>query len=125
MVESTCVCSKYIIITIVPLTPTGLQVVMEYYTVEDNTVTFAWDPPPGSGPEAIVDNYTISIMPIPVSHSITSVGLSSPWNVTLNYNVNYTATIIALNCAGMSDSLELISIEYGKELICNIEIFLL
>ncbi len=86
---------------------------MEYYTVENSTITFTWNPPPGSGPEAIVDNYTISIEPAPISHSMTSVGLSSPWNVTLNYNVEYSATIIAINCAGESDSSTLNDIEYG------------
>ncbi len=83
--------------------------------VIDNTVTFEWDPPPGIGPEAIVDNYTISIIPKPLSHPILSVGLSSPWNVTLDYNVNYRATIVAVNCAGESDSLGLNIIEYGKD----------
>ncbi len=106
----------YTISVTVPLTPTGLNILMEYYTVADNTVTFEWDPPPGNGPETIVDNYTITITPVSVSHPMTNVGLSSPWNVTLNYNVVYTATIVAVNCAGESESLELNNIEYGKEL---------
>ncbi len=79
----------------------------------DIKITFEWDPPLGSGPEVIVDNYTISITSIPVSQPIKSVGLSSPWNVTLNYNINYTATIIAVNCAGESNRLQLNNIEYG------------
>ncbi len=75
---------------------------------------FEWDVPPGSGPEAIVDNYTITITPAPVSHPISNVVLASPWNVTLDYNVIYTATITAVNCAGKSDILISSSVEYGE-----------
>ncbi len=74
---------------------------------------FEWDLPPGSGPEAIVDNYTITITPAPVSHPISNVVLASPWNVTLDYNVIYTATITQMNCAGDSDVLTLSTIEYS------------
>ncbi len=75
---------------------------------------FEWDPPLGIGPEAIVDNYTITITPEPVSHPISNEVLASPWNVTLNYNVIYTATITAVNCNGDSDILTLFSIEYSE-----------
>ncbi len=80
----------------------------------DINVMFEWDPPPGSGPEAIVDNYTITITPAPVSHPISNVIVAPPLNVTLDYNVIYTATVTAVNCAGDSDILVLSSIEYGK-----------
>ncbi len=75
---------------------------------------FEWDLPPGSGPEAIVDNYTITITPAPVSHPISNVVLASPWNVTLDYNVIYTATITAVNCAGGSGIVILNNIQYGR-----------
>ena len=80
---------------------------------------FEWDVPPGSGPEAIVDNYTITITPAPVSHPISNVVLASPWNVTLNYNVIYTATITAVNCAGDSEILILSSTEYSESIISS------
>ncbi len=80
----------------------------------DNTVMFEWDSPGGSGSEAIVDNYTITVNPMPVSHPISNVVLSSPWNVTLSYNVIYTATIAAVNCIGESNTFILPDIEYGK-----------
>ena len=101
-------------LSLVPLLPTGFNITREYYTTMDNTVMFEWDPPPGSGPEAIVDNYTITITPAPVSHPISNVVITSPWNVTINYNVIYTATISAVNCAGDSPSLTLSAIEYSK-----------
>ncbi len=77
---------------------------------------FEWDPPDGSGPETDIDNYIITVNPTPVSHPISNVVLSSPWNVTLSYNVIYTATIIAVNCAGESGTFTLPGIEYGKEI---------
>ena len=78
---------------------------------------FEWDSPGGSGPEAIVDNYTITVNPMPVSHPISNVVLSGPWNATLSYNVIYTATITAVNCAGVSSTFTLPAIDYGKEII--------
>ncbi len=102
------------IIFLVPLMPTGFNITGDNFIVMDNTVMFEWDSPGGSGPEAIVDNYTITVNPMPVSHSISNVVLSSPWNVTLSYNVIYTATITAVNCAGESDTFTLPGIEYGK-----------
>ncbi len=98
----------------VPLTPTGFSITRDYFTVMDNTVMFGWDSPGGSGPEAIVDNYTITVNPTSVSHPISNVVQSGPWNVTLSYNVIYTATITAVNCAGESNSFTLPGIEYGK-----------
>ncbi len=78
------------------------------------SVLLEWDPPPGSGPEAIVDNYTISITPKPLSHPSLNVVLSTPLTVTLDYNIIYTAIIIATNCAGESSPFELTNIVYSK-----------
>ncbi len=75
---------------------------------------FEWDSPLGSGPEAVVDNYTISILPMPVSHPISNVVYSTSWNVTLDYNVIYNATITSQNCAGESEPVVLTNIRYGK-----------
>ncbi len=74
---------------------------------------FEWDPPNGSGPEAVVENYKISILPMPVSHPISNVVDNTSWNVTLDYNVIYSATITALNCAGESIPNVLTNIQYG------------
>ena len=98
---------------LVPLMPTGLRVVQSYFTPENITVTFEWDPPQGLGPEVVVDYYRITISPAPLSHpSINSVN-SSVWNVTLNYNAPYTANITAVNCAGESSFSSLQINEYG------------
>ncbi len=80
----------------------------------NTTLTFEWDPPQGSGSEVIVDYYIISISPRPLSHSITNVVPSFPWNVTLAHNTVYSANITAVNCAGVSDTFVLFDIEYSK-----------
>lgn len=83
----------------------------------ETTVTFEWDPPQGSGPEAVVDNYTISISPRPLSHPCTNVvhGVQSlVWSATLAHNTMYTLNITAVNCEGQSDPYNFPQIEYGK-----------
>ncbi len=108
--------ARYLITShyLVPLEPTGLNIVQEYYALLNTTIILDWDPPPGSGPEAIVNNYTVTITPAPVSHPASNVVITPPWNVTLNYNVMYTATITASNCAGNSAVLTLSTIEYSE-----------
>ena len=71
-----------------------------------------WDQPTGQNPEDIIDNYTISVTPKPLSHPVNVVAIIPPWFLTLNYNVMYNATITAANCAGKSAPYELNNIEY-------------
>ena len=78
---------------------------------------YGWDIPSGAGPKAIVDHYNISISPDPLSHPGLNVVNSPTWNVTLRYNEEYTAVIIAENCAGKSPPFTLYNIEYSKPTI--------
>ena len=99
-----------------PLIPSGFNITRESYTVPNLTVTFEWDEPQESGPQVIVDSYTIVISPRPLYPSDVSVLPNSPlaFNVTLMYNTNYTATITAENCAGVSETFMYpAEIEYG------------
>ena len=101
----------------VPLIPSGFYIAEENFTETNLTVTFVWDEPQGNGPEAIVDNYIIVISPRPLSlPSGINVLPNSPqaFDVTLNYNTPYMATITAENCAGMSETTVSLAIEYGK-----------
>ncbi len=84
----------------------------------DIMVTFEWDPPSGNGPGVVVDNYIITIIPEPVSHNISNNVSSTldQWSVILDYNVIYTATIVAQNCAEESESVLLSNIKYGRKI---------
>lgn len=64
---------------------------------------FQWDEPQGEGVQAVVDNYTIDISSFPSESSIVIPNSPQALNVTINYNTNYTVTIIAENCAGPSE----------------------
>jgi hypothetical protein len=82
------------------------------FTISNNTITLEWNPPQGSGAETIVDYYRVSVTPVPLSHPMINMILLPPWNVTIEYNVAYTVSVTAVNCAG--DSNTVLDIEYGK-----------
>lgn len=97
--------------------PYGFNITFEVYSISDLTITFEWDSPRGDGPEVIIDRYIITITPRPLSSYEVSIlpGSYLIWNVTLDYNTSYTATITAENCAGQSETLVHPStIEYGN-----------
>ncbi len=62
----------------------------------------------------MVDKYLISIIPVPLSHSTLTVVFVEAINVTLEYNMIYNASILAVNCAGESSRLYLIGNEFSK-----------
>lgn len=88
-----------------PQVPTGLQIRSRHYDASNVTVTLAWDAPQGDG---VVEHYIISISPPPLSHSMETTVLASPWNVTLNSSIGvcYNASIVAVNCNGESGPLQ-------------------
>ena len=99
----------------VPLMPTGFNTSMQYDSSLDTVVTFQWDPPQGSGPEAIVNSYKISITPRPISHpAFNTISYSTSWNVTLYFNLEYSASITAVNCAGDSHPFTLHGIKFSE-----------
>ena len=106
---------------IVPQTPTGFSVTGQNDRLHYNTtITLEWDPPQGSGPEAVVDYYLIVVTPRPLSHPVSNKVYSTPWSVTLEYNIEHTAVITAVNCAGESSPFILNNIEFSKLLsICS------
>ena len=61
-----------------------------------------------------MDYYLIVVTPRPLSHTILNIVYSTPWNVTLNFNIEYTASITAVNCAGESSPFVLTNIEFSE-----------
>lgn len=80
----------------------------------NTTITFRWDPPPGNGVETVVDKYIFSVFPQSLSHPTSSFVYSETVDVTLEYNLEYKATLIAVNCAGESDPPVSVNVEFGK-----------
>ena len=102
---------------IVPRIPTGFNYTRVYHRSLSSILTFEWDPPGGSGPEAVVDNYTISISSTPLSHPSIFAVFTNPLNVTLAYNVTYVFNITATNCVGDSGTFQLNPITISKKTI--------
>ena len=63
-------------------------------------MTIEWNPPVNNS-EADIHNYTVNISPS--TQLSATVVTSTTVNVTADYNVNYTLSIVATNCAGNSD----------------------
>ena len=69
-------------------------------SAESVIVTIEWNPPVNSS-GADIHNYTVSVSP---STQLSATVLTSTTvTVTAEYNVNYTLSIVATNCAGNSD----------------------
>lgn len=99
-------------LSIVPLTPNRFAITRAFYANNDFSVVLEWDVPTGDGPQYIVDEYNLVISPGSVSHRSNRVFI--PFTILiLNYNVEYTATVAAINCAGVSSSNN-ITFKYGK-----------
>ena len=78
------------------------------------TITLEWNPPLGSGQEAVVNHYEILVTPRPLSHPTFNTIFATSWNVTMKYNVEYTAIISAVNCVGKSSTALLPSILFSE-----------
>ena len=106
--------SSWNLISPVPRTPTRFSTIEIYHDFMETTVTLNWELPQGSGPEIIVDNYTISISPDP-PYQLSVISVSSPpWNITLDHNEEYTINVTAMNCAGVSEPAILSNIGFSE-----------
>ena len=86
----------------------------EYETTSNITVTLGWDPPQGTGPEVIVHNYEMVITPESLSHPNPIIVYSTSWNVTLDYNIIYSAVLTTVNCEGESSLLLLSNFTFSE-----------
>ena len=80
----------------------------------ETTITLDWDPPQGRGPEAVIDNYTISILPAPPYQPAKVTLPTRQLNVTLAHNIMYAINLTAINCVGESDPSLLTDIQFSK-----------
>ena len=70
----------------------------------------------------VVDYYLLSVFPTPLSQPTTAnvSGTLLSWDVTVEYNRNYSANITAVNCAGDSETALLPTVvEFG---MCHVSI---
>ena len=95
----------------VPSSPIDFGIIMKNHGNMETEVTLDWDSPQGTGPEAIVDNYTISISPTPLFQQEVLIQM---FNVTLAHNVLYTINLTAMNCAGVSEPAILSNIGFSE-----------
>jgi hypothetical protein len=81
--------------------------------LQDVNVHFEWELPVGVGPEFEVERYEYS-MESEAGLNYSSNASNSSMDVLLAYNVNYTASIQAVNCVGKSGILSVTNLFFGK-----------
>lgn len=107
---------------IAPLTPSGFNITSITFNLSDFTVQFDWDEPIGSGAATVVDNHIITISPTPLNSPGISIVPGLSLVAVLDYNVDYTVSIYAENCAGSSMTFvfpETIRHSKLKSTLCN------
>lgn len=102
-----------------PLRPSQFSITGQHDTLSNTTITLEWSPPLGRGSEAVVDFYTLSFLPIPLSHPASATVNITSVNVTVEYNVQYMFNILATNCIGESDVFILQNIKFGMGHVHN------
>ena len=73
----------------------------------------SWEWPSGDGPENVVDNYEVVIMPRPLFPSHFTLIHFTYLRVIMNLNVKYEVMVTAINCAGRSNTLVKGNIKFG------------
>ena len=92
------------LLTAPPSLPRTVRHTILSSTTDEAIVSAEWDPPADNGGRNEL-NYTVNISPstqLPSNMVVTSTNV----NVTADYNVNYTLSIVATNCAGNSATVE-------------------
>ncbi len=100
--------------SVVPLAPIQFEITRVFYDDNDLSAVLEWDVLTGDGPQYIVDEYYLDISPGSAVFFSNRV-VFPPTIIILNYNVDYTATVAAVNCAGVSSSKN-ITFKYGKSI---------
>ena len=100
-----------------PFPPTNLRAVKTSENVSNLNVRIEWEQPTGKGPKFIVEWYQFSIESEFGLHNSSGTVFSTSLDVSLAFNVYYTASVIAVNCVGESSQLIVKDILFGKHKI--------
>lgn len=68
----------------------------------------------GEGPEFVVESYILYIVSDYYSYYTTNDIYSTKSNLSLEYNMVYTVSIVSRNCAGRSEPLSISNILFGE-----------
>ncbi|XP_064400075.1 uncharacterized protein LOC135346389 [Halichondria panicea] len=86
-----------------PSSPQGFSHSVESRSVNEVSVTVGWDPPTETGGRDDL-TYTVTVLPLAQLSAIVLTSTSA--TVTAQYNVDYTVSVVATNCAGNSTTAE-------------------
>ncbi len=87
--------------TATPSPLTGLNDSILSSSVDGVNVTIGWDPPTESGGR---DDLTYTVTVSPLAQLSATVLTSTTVTATAQYNVDYTVSVVATNCAGNSST---------------------
>ena len=92
-----------------PPAPSHFRVTSNRSTNYNYSIMFRWDHEKPN----IVENYTVTVSPAPLSEPAMSEVTSRSWRITLAYFTVYSIEILAVNCGGNSTPIRN-SISYSK-----------
>ena len=98
-----CTISRISYFTVPPSRPTGFSKSTLSSSANDVNVTVGWNPPTETGGR---DDLTYTVTVSPPAQLSATVLTSTSVTVTAQYNVDYTVSVVATNCAGNSITAE-------------------
>ncbi len=78
--------------------------------LSSSIITLDWNPPSSTGGVSV--RYVLTISPTPLSGSPVTVETTSA-QITVSYNTPYNVTVRAVNCAGMSNDVNMMILPIG------------
>ncbi len=101
-----------------PRSPVSINISDTVQAKENIRVLIEWKAPSGIGPGFFIQGYNVSIVSESnYSNSYDFTYATTSLNVTLDFSVMYTASVVAINCAGESEPLILSDILFSELLL--------